>query len=133
MSNLPKNRSIPVFLTIFLSLTLTALAPLTAHGFECNSAEVGYVATFKVKPGSEAEFETAIAKLAEVVNRVEPGAVLYAPFKGSDNTYYMMERYKNEAARKAHATDDEVTALFPTLGPHLAAAPDIQPVSAVCP
>ena len=44
----------------------------------------------------------------------------------------MMERYENEAARQAHGKAPEVAALFPTLGPHLAGAPDVQPVSAVC-
>lgn len=108
------------------------LSPWTAIAAECNAEEVGYVATFKVKPGSEAAFEEAITNLAATVNRVEPGVVLYAPYKGADNTYYMMERYENEAARKVHATADEVKALFPALGPHMASPPDVQPVSAVC-
>lgn len=117
---------------ILLSVVLFGAAPVTAFAEGCNAEEVGYVATFKVKPGSESEFEAAIAKLAATVQRVEPGAVLYAPFKGKDNTYYMMERYEDEAAREAHATSEEVQALFPTLGPHMAGAPDVQPVSAVC-
>ena len=122
-----------------LNITIMALALLLGSASapvfaaDCNAEEVGYVATFKVKEGSEAGFEAAIAKLAATVQRVEPGAVLYAPFKGQDNTYYMMERYVDSAAREAHATSDEVRALFPTLGPHMAGAPDVQPVSAVCP
>lgn len=108
-------------------------APIQAWAAECNAEEVGYVATFAVKEGSEAEFEAAIAELAETVNRVEPGVVLYAPFRGQDGTYYMMERYVDEAARKAHASSDEVQALFPALGPLMAGAADVQPVSAVCP
>ncbi len=119
-------------LVAMLSATLFGVAPFTALAEGCNAEEVGYVATFKVKAGSETAFESAITTLAETVRRLEPGAVLYAPFKGQDNTYYMMERYQDGAAREAHATSEEVRALFPTLGPHLIGAPDVQPVSAVC-
>lgn len=114
-----------------LLIAAIAVLPIGAHA-ACDSKEVGYVASFKVKPGSEQAFETAIVKLAQTVQRVEEGAILYAPYKGTDGKYFMMERYRDEAARKAHGTDAEVQALFPTLGPHLAGPPDIQPVSAIC-
>ena len=116
-----------------IAIVAVLVTPVQAWAAECNAAEVGYVATFAVKEGSEAEFEAAIANLAATVNRVEPGVVLYAPFRGEDGTYYMMERYVDEAARKAHASSDEVRALFPALGPLMAGAADVQPVSAVCP
>jgi quinol monooxygenase YgiN len=115
---------------LILALLLMAL-PFTAYA-ECDSNEVGYVATFQVKPGSEKEFEAAIVKLAETVQRVEEGAILYAPYRGTDGKYFMMERYTDEAARKAHGTATEVQALFPTIGPYLAGPADIQPVSAIC-
>jgi len=107
-------------------------APMSAVAADCSAAEVGYVATFSVKPGSEAALEDALSALAETVNKVESGVVLYAPFKGTDGKYFMMERYVDEAARKAHGSSAEVQAMFPALGPHLAGAPDVQPVSAVC-
>ncbi|NKB97111.1 MAG: antibiotic biosynthesis monooxygenase [Pseudomonadales bacterium] len=99
----------------------------------CSEDEVGYVASFNVKAGNEAQFEAALAKLAQTVQEVESGVILYAPYRGVDGQYFMMERYENEAARAAHGKAPEVAALFPTLGPHMAGAPDIQPVSAVCP
>ena len=99
----------------------------------CNSEEVGYVASFKAKAGSEAEFETALSNLAAAVVKMEPGVILYAPYKGVDGQYFMMERYKNEAAREAHGKAPEVTALFPALGAHMDGGADVQPVSAVCP
>ena len=99
---------------------------------DCNEAEVGYVATFQVKEGQEAELEAALTKLAQTVREVEEGIILYAPYRGAEGKYFMMERYENEAARQAHGKAPEVAALFPTLGPHLAGAPDVQPVSAVC-
>jgi quinol monooxygenase YgiN len=98
----------------------------------CNENEVGYVATFEVKPGGEIALEAALSDLAEAVNRLEPGVVLYAPFKGADGQYYMMERYQDEAARKVHASSDEVRALFGPLMNTLVGPPDVQPVSAVC-
>jgi len=122
-----------VFTVLLFTLLFTLTAMPQAASADCNSEEVGYVATFKIKAGSEAAFEEAISALAETVNRVEPGVVLYAPFKGADNTYYMMERYRDAEARNVHATSDEVTALFPALGPHMDGAPDVQPVSAICP
>lgn len=111
-----------LLLTVFSSLAFA----------QCNNEEVGYVATFQVKAGSEAAFESALVELAATVNDVEEGVILYAPYKGADGRYFMMERYENEAARTAHGKAPEVAALFPAIGAHVAGAPDIQPVSAVC-
>ena len=116
---------------IAVIVTMIGLTPYSAQA-ECNKAEVGYIAVFDVKPGSEAAFETAITKLAETVQRVEPGVILYAPYKGAGEKYYMMERYKDEAARKVHASSDEVKALFGPLMSTLAGPADIQPINAVC-
>jgi quinol monooxygenase YgiN len=121
------NRLAPVIL-----LSVLGVMPPTVFA-ECNAGEVGYVATFEVKEGSEEAFEVAITRLAEAVNRVEEGVVLYAPFKGADNVYYMMERYESEAARKAHGSSEEVRSHFPALGPLLTGPADVRPVSAVCP
>ncbi|MCR9262116.1 MAG: antibiotic biosynthesis monooxygenase [Pseudomonadaceae bacterium] len=99
---------------------------------QCDENEVGYVASFTVKSGSEAGFEAAVTALADTVNRVEKGVLLYAPYRGPEGQYFMMERYANEDARKAHGTDPEVTALFPALGEFMAAPPVVTPVSAVC-
>lgn len=98
----------------------------------CDSNEVGYVASFQAKEGSEKELEAALDKLAKTVRQVEDGIIFYAPYRGNEGKYFMLERYKDEAARKAHGTSKEVAALFPTLGPLLGAPPDIQPVSTIC-
>jgi quinol monooxygenase YgiN len=119
-------------LAFIAALVLIAAAPVIANA-DCSSEEVGYIATFDIKPGSEADFESAILKLAEVVNRVEPGVILYAPYKGEGGKYYMMERYTNLAARDSHGSSPEVQALFPSLGPTFNGAPDVQKVSAICP
>ena len=94
--------------------------------------EVGYVATFQVKPGSEQAFEQAVVAVAAKVNEVEDGVILYAPFRGEDGRYYMMERYENLQAREVHATTDDVRALFPPLMEQLAAPIEVEAVTAVC-
>lgn len=114
-------------------LFTTGIMLTTAGAYADCSSEVGYVATFNVKPGSEAAFESAVVELAATVNRVESGVILYAPYKGNDGKYFMMERYENEDARAAHGKAPEVSALFPSIGPHVASPPDVQPVSALCP
>lgn len=115
-------------LAIFI---VSALLVPTAYA-ACDPEEVGYVASFEAKAGTEIEFEQALSLLAQTVQTVEQGVILYAPYKGDDGRYFMMERYENETARAAHGKAPEVAALFPTLAPYLATAPDVQPVSAVC-
>jgi quinol monooxygenase YgiN len=94
--------------------------------------EVGYVATFEVKPGNEQAFEQAIVALAGKVVEMEEGVLLYAPFRGENGRYFMMERYKNLQAREAHAKAPEVVALFPALMEQLAAPIAVEAVTAVC-
>jgi quinol monooxygenase YgiN len=121
------------FFNLCKILTAGLIFASTSSYAACNSDEVGYVASFKAKAGSEAAFETALSNLAAAVVKMEPGVILYAPYKGADGQYFMMERYKNEAAREAHGKAPEVTALFPALGEHMDGGADVQPVSAVCP
>ena len=118
----------------YAALAMVFCFSLGAYGAlaQCDPGEVGYVAAFKVKAGHEAAFETALSNLAAAVNRVEPGVILYAPYRGEDGRYFMMERYKDSAARDAHGKDPAVTALFGPIGEHVDGAPDIAPVSAIC-
>ena len=94
--------------------------------------EVGYIATFYVAEGKERAFEEAIVKLAVKVMEVEEGAILYAPYKGEQGRYYMMERYQNLEARNVHATAPEVLELFGPVSETLSAPVDVEAVSAVC-
>ena len=70
--------------------------------------------------------------VANKVVEVEDGVLLYAPFRGEDGRYYMMERYKNLQAREVHAKADEVLALFPALMEQLSAPIGVEAVTAVC-
>ncbi|MFP6837702.1 MAG: hypothetical protein VB948_16530, partial [Pseudomonadales bacterium] len=60
------------------------------------------------------------------------GVLLYAPYRGEDGRYFMMERYKNLAAREVHATASEVQALFPALIEQLSGPIGVEAVTAVC-
>lgn len=106
----------------------------TAAAFECSKDEVGYFATFKVKPGHEAEFEEQVLKLTDQVRALEPGAVFYAPYRGAEaGVYHFMERYEDEAARASHAKAGEIRAIFGKVMPLLREPLEVVRVSALCP
>ena len=74
---------------------------------------LGVVATIKVKPGMEREFEAVAKELAAKVNANEPGCKLYALHTTeTPHTYVFMERYADQAAVEAHRASDH----FKTLG-----------------
>ena len=85
---------------------------------------VGIIATIKVKPGKEAEFETVFRELAAQVKQNEPGCLLYDLFRSkAPSTYVVMEQYANAEALAAHGK----TAHFVAAGPKLGAVLDGRP------
>ena len=75
------------------------------------------VATLRVKPGMEEEFEGVAKELVAKVRANEPGCALYALHRLEDagerpSTYVFMERYVDQAAVDAH----RATEYFKTLG-----------------
>ena len=74
---------------------------------------LGVVATIKVKPGMEKDFEKVAQELAAKVNANEPGCKLYALHHAeAPHTYVFMERYVDQAAVEAHRASEH----FKTLG-----------------
>ena len=74
---------------------------------------LGVVATLKIKPGKEQEFEAVAKELVAKVNANEPGCKLYALHTcDTPGTYIFMERYVDQAAVEAHRASD----YFKTLG-----------------
>jgi quinol monooxygenase YgiN len=74
---------------------------------------LGVVATLKVKPGMEKQFEAVAKELVAKVNANEPGCKLYALHHAeTPGTYIFMERYVDQAAVEAHRASDS----FKTLG-----------------
>lgn len=115
-------------------LMVSLLSAATARAFECSADEVGYFATFKVQPGLEAEFEEQVVALTGQVRELEPGAVFYAPYRGSEaGVYHFMERYRDEPARSAHAQADAIRAIFGKIIPMLREPLEVVRVSALCP
>jgi len=74
---------------------------------------LGIVATIKVKPGMEKDFEAVARELVAKVNASEPGCTLYALHRAeTPGTYVFMERYRDQAAVDAHRATEH----FKTLG-----------------
>jgi quinol monooxygenase YgiN len=74
---------------------------------------LGVVATIKVKPGMEKEFEAVAKELVAKVNANEPGCKLYALHKNeAAGTYVFMERY-------AHRGTDYFKALGRQMGEYM--------------
>lgn len=88
---------------------------------------LGIVATLKVKPGKEAEFEAVFLELQTHVKKSEPGALQYELFKSkTPSTYIVMEQYKTEADLAAHRTTPHMAAAGPKLGAVLDGRPGIE-------
>jgi quinol monooxygenase YgiN len=88
---------------------------------------VSTIATVKVKPGKEQEFERIFTGFAKDVRTKEPGTRVYELCKAADqpSTYMVIEIYDNAAAREAHGKSDHAAAIGPDLGPLLDGAPEM--------
>lgn len=89
---------------------------------------IGIVATLKIKPGKEQEFEAVFLELQAQVKKNEPGALQYEVFKSKANasTYIVMEQYKSDADLAAHRTTPHMAAAGPKLGAVLDGRPAIE-------
>jgi len=93
---------------------------------------IGVIATLRVQPGKEAEFEGVFAELAGAVNANEPGNSFYKLFRTADaGVYKVLECYDGDAAVEAHRASDHFRTLGAKLGPCLAGAPEIEKFPAV--
>ncbi|MEE9254461.1 MAG: putative quinol monooxygenase [Pseudomonadales bacterium] len=115
--------------TFVLLMALVLVEPSQAAS--CDSPQVGIIATFSVKEGSEEAFEQTIEELIGAVRENEEGNLLYQLFRDESGTYVMMERYASAAAMAAHGSSDHVRAMFPKLVTHLSGTPEIRRLTAV--
>ena len=84
------------------------------------------VATLKVKPDSEAEFETVAQEMVAAVKANEPGCLLYILTRSAEpQTYVILERYADQAASDAHVASAHFREIGPRMGPFLAGRPEI--------
>jgi quinol monooxygenase YgiN len=85
------------------------------------------IATLKVKPGNEAEFEAVAKELVAKVNANESGCKLYELSRGTARqTYVFMERYVDQAALDFHRTTEHFKELGAKMGPFLDGRPEVQ-------
>ena len=93
---------------------------------------IGMIATLRVQPDKEAEFEAVFAELAPAVRANEPGNSFYKLFRTAEaGVYKVLECYDDEAAVAAHRASDHFRALGAKLGPCLAGAPEIESLPGV--
>jgi quinol monooxygenase YgiN len=86
----------------------------------------GVVATIKVKPGMEKEFEAVAKELVAKVNANEPGCKLYALHVGeAPHTYVFMERYVDQAAVEAHRATEHFKTLGRKMGEFMDGRPEV--------
>lgn len=85
------------------------------------------VATIKVKPGTEKEFEAAALELVARVNANEPGCKLYTLSRSNEapQTYVFMERYADQAAVDYHRGTDYFKDLGRKMGPCIDGRPTV--------
>ena len=87
---------------------------------------LGVVATLKIKPGKEAEFEAVAKELVAKVNANEPGCKLYALHTSdTPGTYIFMERYVDQAAVEAHRGSDYFKTLGRKMGEYMDGRADV--------
>ena len=92
---------------------------------------IGVIATIRVLPGKEAEFEGVFAELAPAVHANEAGNSYYKLFRTSETgVYKVLECYNDEAAVEAHRASDHFRSIGARLGPCLAGAPEIERLTA---
>ncbi len=90
------------------------------------------IATIKVKPGTEKEFEAVAKELVAKVNANEPGCKLYTLCRSeTPQTYVFMERYVDQAAVEAHRGTDYFKELGRKMGQFMAGRPEIQRLTEV--
>ncbi|HEX2440196.1 MAG TPA: putative quinol monooxygenase [Methylomirabilota bacterium] len=87
---------------------------------------LGVVATLKVKPGMEKQFEAVAKELVAKVNANEPGCKLYALHHGeAAHTYVFMERYVDQAAVETHRATEHFKTLGRKMGEFMDGRPEV--------
>ena len=93
---------------------------------------IGVIATLTIKPGTNADFEATVGKLAAAVRANEPGNKLYALHRTEDATIYVfLERYDDEAALAAHRAAPHFKELGRKLGDYMAKPPEVKRMAEV--
>ncbi len=90
------------------------------------------IATIKIKPGLEKEFEAEAQALAAKVRASEPGCVLYTLCRAAvPQTYVMLERYVDQAALDFHRGTEHYKGVGPKIARYLDGRVDVQVLTEV--
>jgi quinol monooxygenase YgiN len=67
---------------------------------------ISFIATLRIKPGHEAEFERLQRELSELTHAQEPDTMVYDILRSRDapDTYVVYGRFRDEAAFQLHQT-----------------------------
>ena len=76
-----------------------------------------FIATLRIKPGQEAEFERLQQELSELTHASEPDTLVYDILRSRDtpDTYVVYARFKDEAAFQLHQGTDFHERLVPPI------------------
>ena len=87
-----------------------------------------FIATLKVKPGKEAEFERLQKELSELTHEHEPGTPVYDVIRHREQrgTYVVYSRFADEAAFQLHMKSPFHDKLVPPILDCLAEPMDLQ-------
>jgi quinol monooxygenase YgiN len=82
-----------------------------------------FIATLKVKPGCEAEFERLQQELSELTHQTEPGTIVYdvVRSRADPSVYVVYSRFRDDAAFELHQGTDFHARLVPPILATLAA------------
>ncbi|TNE56638.1 MAG: antibiotic biosynthesis monooxygenase [Alphaproteobacteria bacterium] len=89
---------------------------------------IGVVAKLPAQEGKGAELKKVMESLAEQVRANESGCLQYDIMQASDNDdmIFVIEKYADQDALKAHGASDHFKAAQPAIGAVIGGKPDIQ-------
>ncbi|MGI9245758.1 MAG: putative quinol monooxygenase [Steroidobacteraceae bacterium] len=76
-----------------------------------------FIATLRIKPGHEADFERLQRELSELTHATEPDTIVYDIIRSRDtpDTYVVYGRFRDEAAFQLHQGTDFHERLVPPI------------------
>ena len=94
---------------------------------------VGVVANLRIKPGVNAEFETAFRHFQQTVRSSEPGVVYFGLHRSQTDAtaYTVLEQYRDSAAFAHHQQTPHYQAIPATFGAFMAGPPHIEVLDAI--
>ena len=88
---------------------------------------IGVLATLKINPGKNKDFEDAARRMVKAVEENEAGNLYYNFYKGEDDTtYIVMERYKSQEDLDLHGKTEHMRSIGGDMGKYMSGPPLIK-------